>query len=131
MSDSLRSDRPFNLVANTEPGYPFTMTSVGTEVAPGQVTISWDTLDEQDLVAWWVERAVRPAGPYLRISSAPMPPLSWPGERAAYSFVDRSVRPSSRYHYRIQGVTSSGLRETSASTSVRSLPAPQRPTSSR
>ena len=53
----------FSVSAASDPTYPFVITAIGGESAPGQVTLSWDTSSEQDMLGWWVERAVRPAGP--------------------------------------------------------------------
>jgi hypothetical protein len=122
-ADASHDDPGFRLSAVVDRAYPFQLTSISTEVAAKQVTLNWDTSSEQDLLGWWVERAIRPAGPFLRVVQAPVPALSWPGERSSYSFVDATVLPATRYYYRVQGVTSPGLAEPSPTTAVRTLPA--------
>ncbi len=66
--------------------------------------------------------ARRLSGPWRRINAAPMPPNSKPGSPWSYSLVDHDLRPSTRYHYRLIGVTSSGLVERSSTVSVLTLP---------
>lgn len=114
-------DDDARLTAGADASWPFVLSQISAEPAPGQVTLSWDTSSEQDVVGWTVERALRLAGPWSPVTSAPFPASSW-GAEASYAFVDATARPSLRYHYRVRALLRSGLSEASPSTSLRTLP---------
>lgn len=110
------------LAVAANPAWPFSLASIEAEPQPGQVTLSWETSSEEEIQGWIVERALRPAGPWIPLSDAPLPAQSWPDAAASYSFVDATPRPSQRYHYRVRALTAVGIGELSPATSVRSLP---------
>jgi hypothetical protein len=112
----------YRIVVEEDAGYPFVLDEIGVEARVGQTRVDWVTSSEEDLVTWRVERARRLAGPWRRVNAAPMLASSQPDTPWSYSLVDRDVLPSTRYHYRLVGVTSSGLVERTSTVSVLTLP---------
>ncbi len=116
---------PGRLVVRENLAWPFVLTALSAEPAPGQVTLSWETASEEDMTGWIVERALRPSGPWLVLSAAPLPAQSFADAAASYAFVDATPRPSLRYHYRVRALTRGGLADLTPTTSLRTLPAPR------
>jgi hypothetical protein len=112
----------FRLFVEEDAAYPFVLEGLAGEARVEQVRVDWTTSSEEDLVAWHVERSRRLAGPWRRVSAVPLPPSSRPGETWSYSLVDPTVRPGTRYHYRLAASTTSGLTERTASVTVLTLP---------
>jgi hypothetical protein len=109
-----------------DPSYPLVLSALSTESWPGQVTVSWDTSSEEDILGFWVERAMRPAGPWRRVSQAPVPAQSGLGSAASYSLVDATLRTGLAYHYRVRAVTASGLSVVTPAVVAQALPRPAR-----
>jgi len=107
-----------------DPSYPLVLSGLSTESWPGQITVSWDTSSEEEIVGYWVERAMRPAGPWRRISPAPVPAQSGFGAPASYSIVDTALRTGVAYHYRVRAVTASGLSIVTPGVVAQALPRP-------
>ena len=112
----------FTLTVTADDGYPFVLRTLDAVATPDQITIEWSTSSEEDLVGWHVERSLRPSGPFGQVSVVPFPALSRPGQLAGYAFVDPTVKPGTRYHYRVRAVTTFGMGEPSAVVTVRTLP---------
>lgn len=112
----------FRLAVDADAAYPFVLEQLTAEARVDQVRIDWTTSTEEDLVAWHLERARRLSGPWRRVTGVPVPPSSQPGTEWSYTLVDAGVSPGTRYHYRVVGLTTSGLAERTGSVSVLTLP---------
>ena len=71
--------------------------------------LTWATLAEQDITGFNILRSEGASGAYEPVTPKPIPAQGRPG---SYEYLDESLRPLTRYFYRIEALAGSGKRQT-------------------
>jgi hypothetical protein len=107
--------------AFADPSFPFDLSFLAADPAPGAVEVSWGSESERRMYGWTVYRALDPQGPFERLNALPLPS---PGDSAGpldYRYIDTTVEPGRLYYYLVEGVTEDGLARRSPVVARRAL----------
>lgn len=74
-------------------------------------TLRWTTASEVDNFGFDVYRGGAEEGPFVRLTSEPIPGAGTVDEPQSYSFVDDTIDPSEAYWYFVESISMSGVRE--------------------
>lgn len=96
--------------------------SVSTSVTEdGSVLLTWNPVTAPGLIGYHVHRGDEPGGPYLRLTTDPVPPSSTP------SYIDRTIEPGQTYYFVTTSVNSTGMESAYSQEASMSVPAFRNP----
>jgi hypothetical protein len=78
------------------------MQSLAAQRQGAKTMVTWSTQSEEGNTGFHVWRALQAGGPYVRLTSQPLPSKAPAGGGAAYSYTDATVRNGTAYWYRIE-----------------------------
>ncbi|HEV7669792.1 MAG TPA: hypothetical protein VGS22_14815 [Thermoanaerobaculia bacterium] len=74
-------------------------------------TVRWSTASEVENFGYDVYRGESETGPFVRLTSKPIPGAGTSDEPHKYSYEDRDIDPTKDYWYYVESVSYSGVRE--------------------
>lgn len=78
---------------------------------PLRNTIRWKTASEVDNFGFDVYRATAEEGPFVRMTSSPVPGAGTVDEPKSYQFADEKIEPGVAYWYYVESISIQGVRE--------------------
>ena len=73
-----------------------------------ELTITWTTESELDIIGFNLFRSESESGPYTKINDELIPPASDPNVGGEHSYIDRNVLEGVTYYYKLQTVDRQG-----------------------
>lgn len=88
---------------------PLLMLLIGCSLLPDpELTISWSTESELDIIGFNLYRSDSPDGPFTKINGELIPPAADPFIGGDHSYVDTDVARGKTYYYQLESVDRNG-----------------------
>ena len=113
------------------PGYrgsgtlPVTLSSFRADLTADGAVLSWTTESEIDNAGFYILRSETRDGIFKPVNPKLIPGAGTTSKRNDYTWTDTTIRPNTRYYYRIEDVSFSGVRQTSPSVGLRGIVHPR------
>ena len=107
------------------PGYrgsgtlPVTLSAFRADITEKGAVLSWTTESEIDNAGFHILRSETRDGVFKVVNPKLIRGAGTTSKRNAYSWTDTAIRPNTRYYYRIEDVSFSGVRQVSGSVGLR------------
>ncbi len=96
--------------ASPEGSFEGTEAAVETKSGLGN-TLKWQTATEIDNFAFDVYRADLEEGPFVRLTTTPIPGSGTSDVPSQYEYRDESIEPNKAYYYYVESISTGGVRE--------------------
>lgn len=73
-----------------------------------ELTITWTTESELDIIGFNILKSESPDGPFIKINDELIPPADDPNIGGKHSFIDRDVVRGTTYYYRLESIDRQG-----------------------
>ncbi len=112
------------------PGYrgsgtlPVTLSTFRADLTHKGAILSWTTESEIDNAGFHILRSETRDGVFKVITSKLIQGAGTTAKRSSYTWTDTTIRPNTRYYYRIEDVSFAGIRQVSGSVRLRGFVSP-------
>ena len=113
------------------PGYrgsgplPVTLSAIRADMTEEGAVLSWTTESEIDNAGFNILRSETRDGEFTVVNPQLIQGAGTTSKRTHYSWTDTTIRPNTRYYYRIEDVSFSGVRKVSGGVGLRGFVSPR------